>query len=92
MLMMNQRGRQHLVGKLEKFHPERAGDHRGVFDEVGHLLQQAGVALDDAADAALQALGLRIELARNLVVALAALEHHEVLEEPRAILVERCAP
>ena len=41
------------------------------------------------ADAALQPLRLGVELARDLVVALLALENDEVLEQSRAVLVER---
>ena len=52
-------------------------------------MQQAGLAVHDAADAALQPLRLGVELARDLVVALAALEDDEVLEQPRAVFVER---
>src|SRR5258708_37491187 len=52
-------------------------------------MQQSGVGVDGAAHAPLQALRLRVELARNLVVTLAALENDEVLEQPRAVLVER---
>ena len=92
VLMVNQRRRQHFVGQLEELERERAGDDRRVLDQIGHLVQQPRLAADDAADAALQALRLRVELARDLVVALAALEDHEVLEQPRAVLVERSAP
>src|SRR5207244_9266962 len=42
-----------------------------------------------AADATAEAQDLRVELAGDLVVALAALEDDEVLEQPRAVLVER---
>ena len=45
--------------------------------------------MDHSADAALQPLRLRVELARDLVVPLAALEDDEVLEQARAVLVER---
>ena len=89
VLMMNQRRRQHFVGQLEEFVREGAGDDRRVLDEVGNFVKQTGVAVDDAADAALQPLRLRVELARDLVVPLAALENDEVLEQPRAIFVER---
>ena len=89
VLMMNQRGRQHFVGQLEELERERAGDDRRVLDQIGHLEQQPGLAVHGPADAALQPLRLRVELARDLVVALAALEDDEVLEQPRAVLVER---
>ena len=89
VLMVNQRRRQHFLRQLEELERERAGDDRRVLDEIGHFVQQPGVAVHDAADAALQALRLRVELARDLVVALAALEDDEVLEQPRAVLVER---
>ena len=64
----------------------------GYSTRSGTSCEQAGLGADDAADAALQALRLRVELARDLVVALAALEDHEVLEQPRAVLVEASAP
>ena len=68
---------------------ERAGDDRRVLDQIGHFVQQARLAVHGAAHAPLQPLRLRVELARDLVVALAALEDDEVLEQPRAVLVER---
>ncbi len=89
MLMVNQRRRQHLFGKLEELEREGAGDDRWVLDEVRNLLEQRGILAHGAADAALQALRFRIQLARDLVVPLAALEDHEILEQPRTILVER---
>ena len=88
VLMMNQRRRQHLIRQLEELEREGAADHRRVLDEIGHLVEEPGLGAGDAADAALQALCLRVELACNLVVALAALEDHEVLEQPRAVFVE----
>ena len=45
VLMVNQRRRQHFLGQLEELERERAGDHRRVLDEIGHLVQQAGVAV-----------------------------------------------
>ena len=89
MLMMNQRRRQHFFGQLEELERERAGDDRRVLDQIGHLEQQAALVVDGAADAPLQALRLRVELAGNLVVPFGALEDDEVLEQPRPILVER---
>ena len=44
VLMVNQRRRQHFIGQLEELERERAGDDRRVLDEVGHFLQQPGVA------------------------------------------------
>ena len=93
VLMMNQRGRQHFLGELEELVRESARDDRWVLDEIGHFVQQAGIAVARrAADASLQPLRFRVELAGDLVVPLAALEDDEVLEQPRAVLVERCAP
>ena len=89
VLMMNQRRRQHLIRQLEELEREGAADDRGVLDEIGHLVEESGLGAGAAADAPLQALCLRVELAGDLVVALAALEDHEVLEQPRAVLVER---
>ena len=89
VLMVNQRRRQHFLGQLEELERERAGDDRRVLDQIGHFVEQARLAVDGAADAALQPLRLGVELARDLVVALAALEDDEVLEQPRAVLVER---
>ena len=45
MLMVNQRRRQHFLGKLEKLVREGAGHDRRVLDEIGDLVQQAGVAV-----------------------------------------------
>ena len=45
VLMVNQRGRQHFLGKLEELVRERPRHDRRVLDEVGHLVQQAGVAV-----------------------------------------------
>ena len=89
VLVMHERRRQHFVGQLEELRRERAGDDRRVLDQIGHFLQQRRFLARRAAHAALQPLRFRVELARDLVVALAPLENHEVLEEPRAILVER---
>src|SRR5438445_693551 len=74
MLMVNQRRRQHFVGQLEEFRGERAPDDRRVLDEIRDFMQQSRVRVNRPAHAALQALRFRIQLARNLVVALPALE------------------
>src|SRR5438046_10352871 len=89
MLMGNWRRRQHFLGQLEELERERAGDDRRVLDEIGDFVQQAGIAVDGPAHAALEALRLRVELARDLVVALTALEDDEILQETSAVLVER---
>src|SRR5207245_6320470 len=47
------------------------------------------LAVHRTADPALQPLGLHVELARNFVVALAALEDDEVFEQPGPVFVER---
>ena len=88
VLMMNQRRRQHFIGQLEELGAEGAGHDRRVLDEVGHLGEQAGLGAHHPADAPLEPLRLRVELAGNLVVPLAAFEHDEVLEQPRLVLVE----
>jgi hypothetical protein len=46
----------------------------------------------DAADAALEAQGLGVQLARDLVVAVAPRQDDEILEQARAIFVERPDP
>ena len=61
----------------------------GYSTRSGTSCEQARLAVDDAADAALQPLRLGVELAGDLVVPLAALEDDEVLEQPRAVFVER---
>ena len=71
VLMMNQRRRQHFFGQLEELERERAGDDRRVLDEVRHFVSSPDSCAHDAADAALQPLRLGVELARDLVVALA---------------------
>ena len=45
VLMVNQRRRQHFFGQLEELERERAGDDRRVLDEIGHFVQQPGVAV-----------------------------------------------
>src|SRR5438874_2277829 len=45
--------------------------------------------MNDAADPSLKALRLRVELAGDFVVALAAFDDHEILEQAVAIVVER---
>ena len=45
VLMMNQRRRQHFLGQLEELVRERAGDDRRVLDQIGHLVQQPGLAV-----------------------------------------------
>ena len=89
MLVVNQRRRQHFFGELEKLQAEGARDDRRILDQVRHFVQQSRLGADDAADAALQPLRLGVEFAGDLVVAFAALEDDEVLEQARAILVER---
>ena len=88
MLMMDERRRQDFFRQLEEFEREGTGNHRRILDEIGDLVQQAGVGMRRPAHASLQTLRFRVELARDLVVPLAALEDDEVFEQPRAILVE----
>jgi len=92
MLMMNQRRRQHLFGKLEELARECAGDDRRILDQIGHFVEEARVLADDAADATLEALGFRVECAGDLVVALATLENDEVFEEPARGIRRTTAP
>ncbi|MGC4085384.1 MAG: hypothetical protein QM736_25495 [Vicinamibacterales bacterium] len=89
VLMMNQRRRQHFLGELQELRAEGACHHRGVLDEIGHFGEQPRFVPHHAADPSLKALCLGVQLASDLVVTLAPLEDHEVLEQTRAILVER---
>ena len=43
MLMMNERGRQHLVRQGQKRAIEEAGDDARILDEIGHLIDQRGM-------------------------------------------------
>src|SRR5205807_9847699 len=74
--------------ELEELERERAADDRRILDEIGHLAQQTGFAAG-AAHAALEAQGLGVELARDLVVTVAPRQDDEILEQPRTIFVER---
>ena len=88
MLVVDHRRREHLLGELEELRPEGAGDNGGILDQVGDFLQEARLAGRGGADAAAQTARVRVELPRDLRVPLLAVEHHEVLEEARSILVE----
>jgi hypothetical protein len=83
VLMMNQRRRQYFGWELEKFERERAGHDGRILDEIWHFLKQAGLGADRVADASLQPLRFGVELARDLVVTLAALEDDEIFEQAR---------
>ena len=86
---MNHRRRQHFLRQLQELDREVPGDDRRILDEVGHFLQQRRLRGDEAADAAAQLARVRLELAPDLRLALAAIEDDEVLEQPRLVVVER---
>ena len=87
--MMNQCGREHFLWQFKEFRTVGTGDDRRVLDQVRHFGQQPRFMTHHAADAPLQALRFRVELAGNLVVALAPLDNDEVLEQPGLVFVER---
>ena len=89
MLMVDERCRQHFVRQLEELGRECSCDDRRIFHEVRHFLEQARVGSNGARHAPLQALRLRVQLARDLVVSLRAFEDDEILQQPRAVFVER---
>ena len=88
VLVVDHGRREHVLGELEELGPERAGDHRGILDQVGDFLQEARLAGRRSADAPAEAARVRVELPGDLRVARLAFDHHEILEELRAILVE----
>ena len=87
MLMVNHRRRQHFLGQLEELLAERArGDDR-ILDQVRHFFEHA---LPDQRprDASAAAPAFGIELARDAIVTLVAIEDDEVLAKPLAVVVE----
>ncbi len=89
MLVMNHRRRQHFFGELEELHRHVPGDDRGVFDEVRDLAQQRGLSREVGTDPAAKPPRVRFELTTDLLLALAAIEDDEVLEQPLLVVVER---
>src|SRR5439155_26268301 len=82
-------GRQHFFGELEELDGKMAGDHRWIFDEVWHFLEQRRLRRDEPADAAAKPPRVRFQFAANLRFALAAIEDDEVLEQAVLVVVER---
>ena len=62
---------------------------RRILDEVGHFAQQRRLRGQLGADAAAEPARVRFELAPDLLLALAAVEDDEVLEQPLLVVVER---
>ena len=87
MLMMNHRRRQHFFGQPEEFVGERSRRDDRVLDQIRHLVEHA---LPDqrSRDASATAARFGVELARDAIVPLAAIDDDEVLGEPLAVIVE----
>ncbi len=89
VLVMDHRRRQHFFRQLEELDRKVARHDRRVFDEIGHFLQERRLCRDEAADAATELAGVRLELAPDLRFALRAIEDDEVLEQTALVVVER---
>ena len=87
VLMVNHRRGEHFFGQREKFLRERAGDHGWVFDQIRHLAQEC-LRHQVTRDAAASTPRFDIELAGNAIRTFIALEDHEVLGQPLAVIVE----
>ena len=90
VLVMNHRRRQHFFGQLEELDREcarrrRTDTRRGRAPPAAATTAPRPVALTAAAQLA----RVRLELAADLRLALAAIEDDEVLEQPRLVVLER---
>ena len=87
MLMMDHRRRQHFLRQAQELIGKYARRDDRVLDEVRHFIEHA---LPDqrSCDPSAAAARFGIELARDAIVPLVAIEHDEVLAEPLAIVVE----
>ncbi len=88
VLVVNHRGRQDFLGQREELGREHPGDHRRPLDQIRHLVEQR-LARGGPVHPPAQASGVDVELADDALAAILALEDHEVLEEPRLVVVER---
>src|SRR5205085_8019822 len=77
-----------FLGQLEEFDREVTRDDRRILDQIRNFLQQRRLRRDQTADAPAEPARVRLELAPNLRLTLAAIEDDEVLEQPRLIIVE----
>src|SRR5262249_28154109 len=90
VLVMNQRCRQDLLGKdICELGGEGAGDHRRVLHQIGYLSKQTRIAVYCPTHARLQPQRFSIQLSGDFVMAFAALQNHEVLQQPCAVVIER---
>ena len=87
MLMMNHRRRQHFLGKPEELVGECSRRDDRILHQVRHFVEHA-LPDERPRDASAAAARFGVELARDALVPLAAIEDHEVLGEPLAVIVE----
>ncbi len=89
MLMMDERRREHFLGQLQELGAECAGHDRREFDQIRNFLEQRhGLRQLLEQRAAADAPRLRLEVAHDPIAAIDPREHHEVLGELLAVLVE----
>ena len=86
VLVVHERGRQHLLRQREKRAIEEPGDDARELDEVGDLVEQPLMLLQR--HPAVEAPGVALEIARDAIAALRVLEDDEVLLEAQLVFVE----
>ena len=87
VLVVNHRRGEHFFRQLEKLLRERARDHHRVFDQIGHFIEHA-LADQRSCHAPAAPPRFGVEFTGDAIAALAVIEHHEMLGEPFAIVVE----
>ena len=86
MLVVDERGGQHLVRQGQKRPIEEAGDDTRILDEIGDLVDQRRMIAEWHAPTELSC--LRLELTHDAVATFRVIEHDEVLAETASIVVE----
>src|SRR4029453_8859819 len=81
VLMMNERGREHFVGQVEKAEVVEPGNDARVLDQIRNLVDQIRVCLEMHAPA--ESPGVRLELAGDPIAPPPVRSAAGVLRQPR---------